>query len=157
MSEDEFYGVSKGKNLLEKYIEWAFVPAVKDVSAEEVERKTTALGQLLERTVRTRLPFSEPIAKLRIEVTDKYNDILKSQQSALVDLSTSLQTRLRNWAHPNTKLRLEWHTDPAKSVTLADPLAKMITGEGKYFACDKHEAEVRGTHEGYLSTKKYWS
>src|SRR5439155_23813647 len=126
-------------------------------SAEEVERKTTALGQLLERTVRTRLPFSEPIAKLRIEVTDKYNDILKSQQSALVDLSTSLQTRLRNWAHPNTKLRLEWHTDPAKSVTLADPLAKMITGEGKYFACDKHEAEVRGTHEGYLSTKKYWS
>ena len=107
LSEDEFYGVSKGKNLLEKYIEWAFVPAVKDVSAEEVERKTTALGQLLERTVRTRLPFSEPIAKLRIEVTDKYNDILKSQQSALVDLSTSLQTRLRNWAHPNTKLRLE--------------------------------------------------
>ena len=74
-----------------------------DTSLRLVEAMVESGVELME----LQIPFSEPIAKLRIEVTDKYNDILKSQQSALVDLSTSLQTRLRNWAHPNTKLRLE--------------------------------------------------
>jgi predicted ATP-dependent endonuclease of OLD family len=39
---------------------------------------------------------------------------------------------LQEWAHPNTSLRLEWHSDPTKSVMFADPVARMITGEGKF-------------------------
>ncbi len=132
LSSDEFYGLSHGKNLLDKYVEWVFVPAVKDVSSEEFERKTSALGLLLERTVRTKLPFSEPISKLRQRVTDEYNSILLAQQSALSKLSTSLQARLQDWAHPNVTLRLEWHSDPSKAVTLADPLARLVTGEGQF-------------------------
>ena len=39
-SEDHFYGVSKGSNRLEKYVQWIFVPAVKDASEEQSETKT---------------------------------------------------------------------------------------------------------------------
>jgi len=46
-SGDEFYGVAKGKNHLEKYIQWVYVPAVKDASSEQAEAKATALGKLL--------------------------------------------------------------------------------------------------------------
>jgi len=131
-SEDEFYGVSKGKNLLEKYVQWIFVPAVKDVSSEEFEKKATALGLILERTVRARLPFTEPLNELRRNAAEEYKSILPVNQSALSKLSTSLQSRLQDWAHPNATLRLEWHSDPAKSVTFADPVARMITGEGRF-------------------------
>ena len=131
-SEDLFYGVSKGKDLLDKYVQWIFVPAVKDVSTEEFERKATALGLILERTVRAKLPFTEPLNTLRRNAAEEYKSILTVNQSALSKLSTSLQSRLQDWAHPNATLRLEWHSDPAKSVTFADPVARMITGEGKF-------------------------
>ena len=131
-SEDLFYGVSKGKDLLDKYVQWIFVPAVKDVSTEEFERKATALGLILERTVRAKLPFTEPLNTLRRNAAEEYKGILTANQSALSKLSTSLQSRLQDWAHPNATLRLEWHSDPAKSVTFADPVARMITGEGRF-------------------------
>ena len=51
-SADEFYGISKGKNLLEKHIQWVYVPAVKDAATEQAEARNTALGKLLARTVR---------------------------------------------------------------------------------------------------------
>jgi putative ATP-dependent endonuclease of OLD family len=131
-SEDQFYGVSKGKNLLQKYVQWIFVPAVKDVGTEEFEKKTTALGLILERTVRAKLPFARVLDTLREEAIQGYQEILTTNASALTDLSASLQLRLREWAHPNTTLRLEWHSDPMKSVSFADPVARMITGEGKF-------------------------
>ena len=131
-SEDQFYGVSRGKNLLEKYVQWIFVPAVKDVSGEAFERKATALGLILERTVRAKLPFTQPLNELRKRSTKEYTDILKENEGALSALSASLQSKLQDWAHPNATLRLEWHSDPAKSVTLADPLARMVTGEGTF-------------------------
>lgn len=132
LSEDQFYGVSRGKNLLEKYVQWIFVPAVKDVSGEEVEKKATALGLILERTVRAKLPFTEPLNELRKRSTKEYTDILKDNEGALSALSASLQSKLQEWAHPNATVRLEWHSDPAKSVVLADPLARMVTGEGTF-------------------------
>jgi putative ATP-dependent endonuclease of OLD family len=131
-SEDQFYGVSKGKNLLEKYVQWIFVPAVKDVGTEEFEKKATALGLILERTVRAKLPFARVLDGLREDAIRRYQKILTDNGSALADLSASLQLRLQEWAHPNTTLRLEWHSDPTKSVMFADPVARMITGEGKF-------------------------
>lgn len=53
-SDDLFYGVSAGSDRIEKYIQWVFVPAVKDASNEQIGAKNTALGKLLDRTVRAR-------------------------------------------------------------------------------------------------------
>ena len=50
--ECQFYGFSRGKDKLDKYIQWVYVPAVKDASTEQEEGSKTALGQLLQRTVR---------------------------------------------------------------------------------------------------------
>jgi putative ATP-dependent endonuclease of the OLD family len=131
-SEDLFYGVSKGKDVLDKHVQWIFVPAVKDVALEEFEKKASALGLILERTVRAKLPCAEPLNDLRREAAEQYQNILRANESALSNLSASLQSRFQNWAHPNASLRLEWHSDPSKSVTLADPVARMITGEGQF-------------------------
>lgn len=131
-SEDQFYGVSRGVNRLQKYLQWVYVPAVKDATEEQIENKNSALGKLLARTVRSKVNFDAAIEALEAEARAKYEAILEANQKALDDISTSLKTRLTQWAHPDASLRLAWHQDPSKSVKVEDPIAKIIAGESGF-------------------------
>lgn len=131
-SEDQFYGFSKGGNRLAKYIQWVFVPAVKDASDEELEAKDTALGVLLARTVRMKVAFKEQLDALRAETGEKYQTVLDGQQAALKDLSDSLTSRLGHWAHPDATVKLAWQNDQQASIKIAEPLAGIIAGEGAF-------------------------
>ncbi len=131
-SAEEFYDSAKGGGRLGKHIQWIFVPAVKDVLAEQMEGRNTALGKILERTVRAKVQFSDEIATLKQELIKRYGAILDSKNEALNILSIELQEKLRQWAHPNTSLRLEWKKDPEKSVQIQAPFAEIIPGEGNF-------------------------
>lgn len=131
-SEDQFYGVSRGDNRLSKFIQWVFVPAVKDASSEQTEGKNTALGKLLERTVRAKVKFTEQIEKLRKETELQYQGILDGQQSALDDISKSLKEKLTQWSHPGAQVKLKWDKDPQKSVKVEPPFARIVAGEGLF-------------------------
>jgi predicted ATP-dependent endonuclease of OLD family len=131
-SADEFYGVSKGANRLGKYIQWVFVPAVKDAISEQTEAKNTALGRLLARTVRSKVNFTDSIKALREKTEASYDDLLTANQAALDDVSNSLHKRLTQWAHPGAVLKLMWNKDPKKSVQVEEPFAKILAGEGQF-------------------------
>jgi len=131
-SDDQFYGFSKGKNLLERHLQWIHVPAVKDASAERLEAKNTALGLILQRTVRSQVNFTKPITTIREEAVKDYRAVLNENEQYLVSLSSSLTSKLQNWAHPEAAVRLAWHADPDKSVSVAEPVAEVITGEGPF-------------------------
>src|SRR5262249_878045 len=123
-SEDQFYGISKGVNRLEKHIQWVFVPAVKDASDEHIEATKTALGNLWERTGRMKGAFKEALDKLRSNAGQEYQKVLDSQQAALKDLSDSLSRRLGEWAHPDASVKLEWYNDEQTAIKIAEPLAQ---------------------------------
>lgn len=128
-SEDQFYGVSKGSNKLAPHLQWVFVPASKDATEESEESKTSALGQLLARTVRSKISFDEKIAAIRNQTRDQYQALLDAEQSALNDISTALQTRLTSWAHPNISAQVLWKQDPEKSIKVEEPWAYIKIGE----------------------------
>ena len=131
-SDDQFYGFSKGVNRLAKHVQWVYVPAVKDASTEQIEGRNTALGKLLERTVRSKVDFDASILSLRNGLKAQYDELLKANQGALDDLSESLRARLSEWAHPGATLRLQWTQDPDKSVQVHEPFASIIAGEGEF-------------------------
>ncbi len=131
-SEDAFYGVSKGANLLEKYVQWEYVPAVKDAASEQAEGRNTQLGRLLARTVRAKADFSLEVAQLRKRFRDDYQSLLDMNQGVLTEVSASLTKRLAEWSHPDATLRLEWQQDAGKSVQVADPMAAAIAGDGDF-------------------------
>jgi len=79
-SEDQFYGVSKGVNRLARYVQWVFIPASKDATEESEESKTSALGQLLARTVRSKVNFSDKVGKLKKNTQEEYQKILEEEQ-----------------------------------------------------------------------------
>ncbi len=128
-SPNQFYGWSKGENRLRKYLQWVYVPAVKDATTEQDEGRATALGQLLERTIRSKVNFQEPIDELRKDVANKYETIIKKEQNVLDGLSDSLTHRIQEWTHSGTKIRLNWHYNPDKSFTVNEPLARLAVGE----------------------------
>ncbi|NOS82781.1 MAG: AAA family ATPase [Nitrospira sp.] len=131
-SEDQFYGVSKGANRLAQYIQWVFVPAVKDAATEQLEARDTALGKLLARTVRAKTNFEEAVNALRTGMQEQYQQLLDKNQHVLKELSESLRTRLTEWAHPEATLKLEWHQALEKSVRVEEPFARIIAGEGDF-------------------------
>ena len=131
-SEDQFYGVSKGANRLEKFIQWVHIPAVKRVTDEQIEGKNTALGKLLARTVRAKVNFSEKVKTLREQTQKQYQSLLDENQNVLNDISFTLTKRLADWSHPQAKLQLEWQQDPEKSVKLDEPWAHIVASEGAF-------------------------
>lgn len=132
-SDDEFYGISKGAHKLGPFVQWVFISAVKDATVEQVGAKDTALGRLIERTVRSKVNFSDYIKELRNETNKSYDQIIENSQSVLDDLSISLKTRLAKWAHPEVDLAVKWDKDPGKAVRIEEPFAKILAGECGFF------------------------
>lgn len=130
-SADDFYGVnSTGK--IARFVQWVYVPAVKDAGEEGLEAKNTALGKLISRAVRTRTNFDAELEALKADALGRYRELLDRNQASLTEISQSLQRRLEAWAHPNVRLGMEWLSDPNKSVVVQPPVAGIKTGEGDF-------------------------
>ena len=129
-SSDEFYGANKGK--LQSFVQWVYVPAVKDAQEEGEESKKSALGQLLSRTVRAKTNFGDKIEALRNDTFKEFKKLLGENQKELDDVSQKLSTRLAEWSHSNTNLDLKWLADPNTSVKVVEPMAGVFTGEGEF-------------------------
>lgn len=128
-SSDQFYGWSKGANLVEKHCQWVYIPAVKDPTEEQDETKNTALGALLQRTVRSKVDFKDQIDDLRRDTGQKYQELLDAQQKILQDIGNTIEERLHAWAHPGARVNLQWHFDDNKSVAVTEPFARAQIGE----------------------------
>jgi predicted ATP-dependent endonuclease of OLD family len=128
-SEDQFYGISRGVNKLEPHIQWIYVPAIKDATEESEESNRSALGQLLARTVRSKVSFDEKVRELRNRVREEYQKLLDAEQKTLDEISSSLEHRLTSWAHPNISASIQWKQDPDKSIKIEEPLAGLKVGE----------------------------
>ncbi len=147
---NQFYGFTKGDYHIEKYIQWVYVPAVKDASTEEEEGSKTALGQLLARTVRTKLNFSNDIDELKDEMEKKYTEILNGQKDALAELQLSLEKRLQDYIDARARLELRWHYDPKASIAIRDPMARARIGDGDFIG--QVARAGHGMQRGFLLT-----
>lgn len=127
-SEDQFYGWSKGANRLKKYLQWIYVPAVKDAGSERDEDKNSALGQLLERTIRGKISFEEDISKLKKIAEDEYKKIIDKKEFDLGGISARLQERVQQYSHKGIKVKLDWYYDE-KNLNITPPKARTYIGE----------------------------
>jgi len=127
--ECQCYGFTGGLYRLADLVQWVYIPAVKDASTEQEEGSKTALGQLLQRTVRTKIDFNDELDALGEEAKAKYDTILEGKKDALKDLGLAIQESLREWTNPRASLELEWQGDFAKAKP---PIAKAKVGEDNF-------------------------
>jgi putative ATP-dependent endonuclease of OLD family len=131
-STDQFYGTSKGKGKLEAFVQWIYIPAVRDVSTEAEEAGSTALAKLLQRTVRQKVNFDEAISAIEAKARLEYDQLLAKEQGTLKELSDSLCERLVKFAHPGAGLAVEWLQGSEKAVRIDDPRATIKATEGQF-------------------------
>ena len=131
-SQLQAYGWARVNYLMERHLQWVYIPAVKHASTEQEEGTKTALGQLLQRTIRAKVDFDEPIAELKKDIEQKYVDLLGNRQALLEELQRSLEKRFQEWATPRAKLHLDWHHDLDKSVIINQPAARVSIGEDRF-------------------------
>jgi putative ATP-dependent endonuclease of the OLD family len=130
-SSDEFYGIS-GTGRLARYVQWVYIPAVKDASTEQVEAKNTALGKLLLRTARRDANFDAGVAAIRQRSQVEYQELLTQNQRSLEALSGRLNARMADWAHPEAAVRVEWKNDNDKAVRIEPPMAHVVGSEAGF-------------------------
>lgn len=126
-SSDQFYGF-QGTGKLAPYVQWVYIPAVRDARDEQAEGKANALGRLLKRAADARSAMAQELETIRIEAREKYAAMLEKQQPALAEMSASVAKRLQLLSHPGAVLDVRW-TDSEKSVAVATPSAALVAGE----------------------------
>lgn len=119
----------RAQNRLAPHMQWIFVAASKNYGEEAEESKNSGLGQLLARTVRSKVDFSDKISELRERIQSDYQTMLDAEQSVLEELSKSLQENLQAWSHPDTTAQILWRQDPDRSVRVEEPWAHIRLGE----------------------------
>jgi len=128
-SKCECYGFTGGLYRLADLVQWVYVPAVKDASSEQEEGNKTALGQLLQRTVRNKINFDDDLTALEEETENQYNAILEKKKDALKELGSTIQESLREWTNPRAAFELEWQGELAKAKR---PIAKAKVGDDAF-------------------------
>jgi hypothetical protein len=137
LSGDDFFGVSKGIHKFQRHLNWVYVPAVKDASAEGEEAKTSHLGKLIQHTVRAGMDYQRDLLKIRGEAVEAYNRLIDSQQSHLKVLERNLASRLQDVVTTDADLKLEWKKDE-KTVQVLEPIAKVeLSDKGFWGEVDK--------------------
>jgi putative ATP-dependent endonuclease of OLD family len=130
-SPDHFYGVSRGANRLEKYLQWVYIPAVKNATAEQEQSKTSALSRLLQRRVYSQLNLDGRISEIKVAASGKYTELLNANKEPLDQVSQSLNQRFQRWAHPNASVTLSW-AQASNVVSITSPVAEMKAKEGAF-------------------------
>ena len=130
-SEDHFYGISRGANRLEKYLQWVYIPAVKDATAAQEQSKTSALSRLLQRRVYSQLKLDGRISEIKGDASAKYTELLNANKEPLDQVCCSLNKRFQRWAHPNASVSLSW-AQANGIVSITPPVAEMKAKEGTF-------------------------
>jgi putative ATP-dependent endonuclease of OLD family len=130
-SRDNFYGFA-GDGKLAPFIQWVYIPAVKDAAEEATEGKNTALGKLLQRTVRGKTNLDTEIRDLLSTTQKAYGAIVERNQSDLDNLATRLNTRLESWAHPGVNLAVRWGGDAGRAVQITHPNGYIESWDGDF-------------------------
>lgn len=128
-SEDMFYGVGQAGRL-RRFVQWVYIPAVKDAAAEQSEARNTAFGRLIARTVRAKVNFVVELEAIRDEAQQKYQELIDSKAGALDGVARALQQSLSEWSIPDATAKLSWHQDARSAIRVEEPAAKLTTGDG---------------------------
>jgi putative ATP-dependent endonuclease of the OLD family len=128
-SEENFYGVSQGTDRLAKFVQWVYVPAVKDASGEQFESKGSAISKLLARAVSAKSKVVSEVTILREKSKADYDKILQENKAALDAISAGLQSKMSQWAHPDAAVRVDWRADTERMVKFEDPTAQVFVKE----------------------------
>jgi len=126
--DGQFFGFTNVfRGFLGRYIAFVFVPAVKDATADAVDSKNSAIGQLIELVVRGVIEQREDIQAWRAKASAEYQDLTSPENiGELGELSDELSKTLGIY-YEDTGVDLQWK--PAEDLVVPLPTADVLLTE----------------------------
>jgi putative ATP-dependent endonuclease of the OLD family len=129
--DGQFFGFTNvGRGVLQKYISFVFVPAVRDAAADAVDKGSSVVSQLVELLVKTVVQKREEFQKWQEKTTREYQELVRPENiGELGDLSGLLTGTLQNF-YGDTEVGLAWR--PPEEFRIALPAADVSLTEQGY-------------------------
>jgi len=133
--DGQFFGFKEvGQYRLEEHTRFILIPAVCDAATEAAEAKGSAIFEIMELVVRSRLAQREDIGKLREETQRRYEEIVDpGKVPELATLQTDLTSTLQTFV-PDASVLLTW--SKSQQVDLPMPKAEVqLLEEERGYPC----------------------
>ena len=129
--DGQFFGFSNvGRGIIQKYISFVFVPAIRDASADSIDKGASVIGQLIELIVKTVVQKRDDFRKWQSETIDEYKKLVSPENlGELGGLSDMLTSTLQTF-YGDTEVELAWRPPDEFQVTL--PAADVALTEQGY-------------------------
>lgn len=120
-SADKAFGVEGPIPKLRQFIDFVYIPAVKDAGDEAIEARNTAFSKLIERAVRAKLKVEERIEKIRDNAKAEMGVMAHDHKDILINLEKKIDQEYRKFNASDSKLHLEWGEFNEKSLDIKLP------------------------------------
>jgi len=124
-SEDQFYGFTKGSHKLKPFIQYIYLPPVKDAADEELEAKVGILGSLVSRIVRSQLNLEGNLDAIQKEAIDKLKTLFDGHKEGLGKLSSRLTELAKNLFPALSAVTMRWNEQLESQVRIDSPLVRV--------------------------------
>lgn len=145
-SEESAYGATGPLPILKRHLDWIYVPAVKDASAEAQEQRNSAFSKLVLFAVRSKVDFAEQIDAIRREASDKLRDILERTKDVIGEVGGLIDREFKTLSTTPINVSLKW--DQSESVNVREPGIVSIFGDGDFF--ERPENFGHGVQRAYI-------
>jgi putative ATP-dependent endonuclease of OLD family len=128
-SSDKAYGAVGPVGRIRKYLDWIYVPAVKDAADEASENKNSAFGKLALKAVRDKADMSADLAALQQKFNQSLQETLLSGVQPLLDLGYELTKEFQALTSSGLGVEILWD-DTKNAIELEHPLIKTQFKDG---------------------------
>lgn len=130
-SEVSAYGVTGPLHILRKYIDWIYIPAVKDASTEATEQRNSAFQQLISLAVRARCDFSKEFEEIRVTTTGAVKEVIGQTNEILKEVGAELDRDFKNLTATPIDVVLEW--SDLDTIVIDAPTIVSLFRDGRVF------------------------
>lgn len=129
--DGQFFGFSNvGRGILQKYISFVFVPAIRDASTDSSDKNGSVISQLIDLIVKTVVQKRTDFKEWQERASAEYKELVSpANLGELSGLSTSLTHTLQQF-YNDTSVGLAWH--PPSDFEVSLPAANVALTEQGY-------------------------
>lgn len=128
-SSDNAYGAAGPIHILRKFIDWIYVPAVKEASSEATELRESAFSKLILYSVRNRCNFTDRLTQIREAATEELQQVLRETDEVLSEVGGEIDREFKRLTTTPIDVAIQWGA--IEGISVQEPTINSIFKDGR--------------------------
>jgi predicted ATP-binding protein involved in virulence len=131
-SNENAYGATGPIPILKNYIDWIYIPAVKEAASETSEHRNSAFSKLILLAVRSKCDFSEKIHEIKKHVSTDLTEVLDQAEGILKEVGGEIDRDFKNLTTTPIDVSINWGA--IDEIALKEPHIESSFKDGRVIA-----------------------